>query len=808
MSRRWPVAVLLAWLALIGAGAVRAADPQPLPEGALRRLGTLRLRHPGMVSDLAFSTDGKSVVSIGSPTWRLGAPMEGNTSARLWDVATGREIRRFPLPDRCGRSVAICPKGRVLASSWGSDKSHVGLFDLATGKQLTQFERSFDGLTGFRFLPDGQHLIANTRPEWKAIDGPNLTRNHQFLPIGYATTSPFQLLDLGGRQESLWLEGLTPRRVPASPDGTALPGTGNGCMPQADAYSEFSLSANGKRLAAIGANTRVWDLTTRKIILEISDAAEQQPDTTGPRPLSEDWPSLPLVALSGDGTVLAHWSEKGAIQIWSVESKRLLRSIEPGVKHLDRVAISPDGRAVAVGGWSADILVWDATTGKLLRRLGGHQSQVGARPIVFSPDGRTLATASWSAIRLWDLASGRELTREEGHHAPVDCLRLSSNGRTLESNDGDGTVAVWDCASGTLLRRYDPDRSEGMIAADPNRRLSWSSEGGELGPVRVRQVAGNKTVCELKNTARRRFGMNSEGYGMRIAAASADGKLVALSEQRAFNVQGHFGLWDGRTGDARRLASPWKDDGLHSLLRGESGILVRLRSILCFAFSADGARLAAGRDNGVIERWDTATGYLLPPLRGHQGNVLAVAFSPDGRSLASAGEDGTVCIWETATGQQRRCFRGHQGVVESVCFGAGGRIIASGGADTTVFLWEAWPAPKCAAKWSAAEQDALWADLANPDAAKAFQAMRRLAERPKPAQILLRERLRSESLKERKVNWIDAAMQTCGLRTRMDEPLPTEQLRALRAFETLGYCALNESSEALKVLSAAAKKGQ
>ena len=59
-----------------------------LPAGALTRLGTVRLRHAGLASFVAFLPDGKTLVSAGR-----------DQTIRLWDVRTGKERRRFDLAD-------------------------------------------------------------------------------------------------------------------------------------------------------------------------------------------------------------------------------------------------------------------------------------------------------------------------------------------------------------------------------------------------------------------------------------------------------------------------------------------------------------------------------------------------------------------------------------------------------------------------------------------------------------------------------------------------------------------------------------
>jgi WD40 repeat protein len=109
------------------------------------------------------------------------------------------------------------------------------------------------------------------------------------------------------------------------------------------------------------------------------------------------------------------------------------------------------------------------------------------------------------------------------------------------------------------------------------------------------------------------------------------------------------------------------------------------------AFSPDSRRLATAGEENTVKIWDVASGTeLLPPLRGHNGDIYSVAFSPDtdGRWVASAGEDSAVNVWDSHTGKLIRSFRGHKGLVTSVAFSGDGRRLISGSRDHTVKVWD------------------------------------------------------------------------------------------------------------------------
>jgi hypothetical protein len=217
-------------------------------------------------------------------------------------------------------------------------------------------------------------------------------------------------------------------------------------------------------------------------------------------------------------------------------------------------------------------------------------------------------------------------------------------------------------------------------------------------------------------------------------APSGDGKVVATGGYQDGSVR----LWDVTSGkEVRRL-------------RGHAG------TVCAIAWSPDGIALATGSADTTLCLWEAASGKLLRRLeKGHRASVGAVAFSADGRTIASAGLDQAVCLWEAATGQVRRRFEGHEGPVLALSFAADGRRLVSGSNDGTALVWDvagtSWAKPAGLRRWSAEEADALWADLAAPDAKKADRAGWELATAPAQAARILGERLRPATV-------LDAAM--------------------------------------------------
>jgi WD40 repeat protein len=287
-----------------------------------------------------------------------------------------------------------------------------------------------------------------------------------------------------------------------------------------------------------------------------------------------------------------------------------------------------------------------------VREMVGHQGVVHS--VAIAPNGLWAASSGYDrTIRLWDLATGKEMRRYAGHSDWVGGIGFTSDGKQLISCSGDHTIRVWDVETGKEVRQIPvpgPLAFHLQVTPDGKGALSCGQD---------------HAVClwDLENGKEaRRFVRGQDQY---CCAVSADGSRV-LSGGGDMKLD----LWDLATGRELRRMS------------GHTG------HIYCCAFSRDGKLAASGGSDKIIRLWNLESGKSFRQLKGHTSQVNRVVFSPNGRYLLSASNDNTLRLWSVATGQEVQRFNLNQsGTNTQVVFSPDGRRFLSGGNDGVVRLW-------------------------------------------------------------------------------------------------------------------------
>jgi RNA polymerase sigma factor (sigma-70 family) len=707
----------------------------PLPDGALARIGTTRFRHGGIIQVVAFAADGKRLLSYGAD------------GIRVWDAATGREQRHLlEEPGRRFLAPAFSADGKLAATTSVGEGgilrgAPVTLWDLTTGKKVKELGKAT--YCHVCFSQDGRLLAAD--------------RFDQVVETWDVAT---------GKRLASWRAHEGRNRAPT-----------------------LAFARDGKTLMTAGADQTVcfWEAATGKRLRRFAGVV----NTEGTLALSPDGKWVAAVETKPSPVNVIGGEVPGRrVRILDATDGKELRRVEVPVKKLPfdqvnavhHVTFSPDGSTLAGAAADGLVYLWDVTTGKERARVEAFAPNA----LAFAPDGKTVAVATWgNAIQIHDLGSGQELPRGAGLYHPALAAGLAPGGKALVVPDGSPFLALGDLATGELRRRrldgYD-GRVTSLLLSDDCRTLFAVHADGTL---RTWDVAAGRQ--------RRRIVLGDGGANPRLTplACSPDGKQVVVhlpglggAALRVVNaatgattrrldpgcpvVHGATFLPDGKSlvvwiGD--RKARVWdvaagkvtrqmeytegasKRPGRPVAVSGEGDM-----SFFKAAVSPDGRLIAFGSSEDLIAIHDLAEGRELCRVEDLAQSAGCLAFSPDGRALAwGSWTDPRVHVLEVATGKERQAFAGHRGGVVSLVFSADGKKLISGGQDTTLLVWDL--TGRAGARGgvpSPAEVEARWQELGGEDAARAHRAVRRLAAAGAPAVQLFRERIKPVAPPEEK----------------------------------------------------------
>jgi WD40 repeat protein len=695
------------WVLSLGCFVRGADDPltlrdghgDPLPPGAVGRLGTVRFRHAFEVTALAFAPDGRRLASA-----------SGDATACVWDFPSGKELVRIKDANQATiATVAFAPDSKAVAT--GHADRTVRLWDATTGKEIREFTGHEDRVNVVVFSPNGTSLVSvSTGPAlrlWDVATGKEIRRfttppesGAGYHPWGAVAFSPDgSLLAATHHDRTIHLWEVRTGRAIRQLKGHTEAVTSIAFAPDGKTLVSLS-SERGVRSRAGNADTtlRSWDVATGR------ERWRQKAEAL-------------VVALSPDGRTLATIEFYGTqVALWDAQSGKPIRTWTadyfPGINAL---AYSPDSKVLVTGGKGQVIRLWDVATGKPIPGREGHQAAVNA--LAYSPDSGSLASASDDGtVRLWNTASTCEQRQLIGHEGKVLSVAFAPDGKLVASGGFDKTIRLWNVDTGQEIRRcVGHEDLVGTVAISHDGRTVASGSWDQT--IRLWDLAQGKEKGRLKGHT----------HFVSTIALSADGKRLASGSG-----------WDDKT---VRIWDVATGKSIHELVGHGS-------SVSSVAYSPDGKLLASADVGGVVMIWDTADGKQVHVLREHAPWWIGeVAFSPDGRYLAVGDRANVIALYEVATGKPiRRWWRGHLFRVQAVRFAPDGKTLATGGADSLVLLWDIVHFDRHQrpekAKLSQEELQGLWQDLGEGDPAKAYRAMSSLILSPEQTVPFLRQALR------------------------------------------------------------------
>jgi eukaryotic-like serine/threonine-protein kinase len=499
------------------------------------------------VTCVRWSLDGSRLVSSSR-----------NGELIVWDASSGKILNQ--MDTRSNRLVTVCwnPAGDRVATTLNG---RLCVLDPITEDRVWITRQELGAIESIAWSPDAKRIAASGKDTQISIFDSTKGKLLRVLDSKSAGT--------------IWA-------VCWSPDSTRLAAACGDCVVRVwDVDSDhvqllnghtappisLEWDSSGERIVSSGLDrsVRVWDIEAADKTGTIGSVSTHVSDI--------DWNS--------DGTCLASCGHDNFVRIWNITSGELSLALDgndqnDGRANLTKVRWSPDDLRLAAAGQFDSVYIWDAATGAMLHRLRGHLDR--SISLAWHPDRDLLAVGeSEGAVRIWDSASGNPLARLPGPSAvravawSPDGLRLASvssnedgpvvfvrsvndwaiettlNGHTKQINSiswspggselvtgsDDGTIRVWDVATGLAL-------TEPMSPGAFVTSTDWSPDS-----VRPRIIAAvNTGQVYLYDRNSSKLAMTLETPFLNISSVqwSPDGKQLAASNGNTIS------LWDATIG--------------------------------------------------------------------------------------------------------------------------------------------------------------------------------------------------------------------------------------------------------------------
>ena len=587
---------------------------------ALSRMYTLQAYrgHSDSVESVALSPDAKFVLT-GSD----------DETARLWDLATGKELIQFMGHTSQVKSVAFSSDGQYVLTAGDDETARV--WDATTGKELLQFVHT-DNVKSAVFSPDDNFVLTGSSDSiarlWDAATGQEVS---QFIghednvnSVAFSSDNKYVLTGSDDQTARLW-DAATGQEV-------------NQFVGHTREVLSVAFSPDGKHvLTGSDTTARMFDVVSGAEVLQFIGHADR----------------VRAVAFSSDGKYVLTGSSDTTARLWDAVTGQEVRKFTGHTDSIRSVVFSSDSRYVLTGGIDQSARLWEASLNQGTRRFIGHTSAIYS--LAFSPDGTYVLTGSGdNSVRLWDVATNQEIRRFLGHTNWISSVAFSPTEQVLLTGSKDATARLWDMATGEEIRVFNGHTDEiNSVAFSPDGQFVLTGSDDET--ARLWETESGNEAHEFSGHTK----------AVKSVAFSPDGRfiLTGSDDQTAR-------LWDAATGEEIRQFNGHTDE---------------IKSV---AFSPDGKSVLTGGDDQTARLWDVSTGEEIHQFTGHANQVKSVAFSPDGKYVLTGSDDTTARLWDAATGLEVRSLTAHTAPVRSVAFSPDGKYVLTGSVDKTARLWD------------------------------------------------------------------------------------------------------------------------
>jgi WD40 repeat protein len=633
----------------------------------------LQSGHSQSIWGMEYSPDGKTL-----------ATGDLSNSIKLWDVATGHELRSLP---GSGKPVFSHDGQWIAARGKSDDRGNiraVTVWDIASGQELLKLTGYKNSLDSLAFSPDRRWLAGcgldgglvwdlETGHAVKVLKG--ATNSIAFSPDGRWVVAGDGLGDGKSFFLRIWKVGTWEETNAIVVGSTGL-----------QSVTSLVITADSKHVISGHENggLRVWDISTGQ---EINAKQVYVFDLQKEGRKAINWLSMSL-----DGRFIASGNTKAEVNIWNAATLEQLSVPIDYNKNMAVLALSPDGSQLALAdsdpktGSLPFVKVIEVPSGRNMRQLGSFTPAVTS--VAFSPDDRWLAIGGSVGVQFWEVATGQMLHGLGANSGSIWTLSYRPDSKQLATSHYGDRVSIWESVSGREVKNVSSGASGGAwgrsIAYSPDGRnlaMSWKSLRAnsfvvmDAGVQILDAATGQETRTLKGDTTRESLGIAFSPDGKTLASSHGFDKTLKVwnvaSGRQLFTLPAPQGSWEmGKPVFSQNgrflVASVYNGDDDKSVLKwatrvwdANSGQLVRELSgqpLPNYAFSPskllftrDSKRLLALSSYNAVDIWDFDDWKKLKTLGGHSGLVRDFSISPNETRVASA-SDVSVRIWDLASG--------------------------------------------------------------------------------------------------------------------------------------------------------------
>jgi WD40 repeat protein len=458
--------------------------------------------HTVGVKAVAFSRDGTRI-----------ATGSYDQTARIWNAETGQQLLEIKDPNHVITSVGFSPDGKQLitglkrvfepenrsALEAEANDSTVKVWDAFTGREILRLKGYTSTVKSAAFSPDGMQIATagydNTATIWNAATGTAqvVLRGHTNYVVAAAFSADGRRLVTGSYDHTAKVWDYADYR-----EESILP-------EHAGRATSVAVSRDGKLIATgSGSTVAAWDPTTGRENVTYTESLSQQnrmrtASTIEIRSAADGSVLFHLTGHKGDITSVAFspnsnqvvsGSYDGTAKVWSIKTGCEISTLAGHAGAVTSAAFSPDGFRIITGSLDKTAKIWDAATGREILTLIGNTGPISS--VAVSPDGKRIVTGSSDkTTKLWDASSGRELLGLTGHTDEVLAVAFSPDGCSIVTGSADNTAIVWNAATGTqrcTLRghldnvnsvAFSPDGRRIVTGSDDHKAKIWDAETGQ-----------------------------------------------------------------------------------------------------------------------------------------------------------------------------------------------------------------------------------------------------------------------------------------------------------------------------------------